>query len=122
LFTLRVRVAASFDLSSSPFASSPSSPSPLPSAPIRCLTVNPLRNAAGEEGVVNEINEVVSEMNKKMFKRVWQRVKMQMCRPPTGAVSRCKLEMRLEIDSKHAKRYVSGLNLHREVDKKVHRV
>jgi len=49
-----------------------------------------------------------------------QGVRMQVFRSSTWAVFRCKLEVQLEVDSEHAKRYVSGLNLLWETDEKIH--
>jgi len=48
-----------------------------------------------------------------------QRVKLAMFWPPTRAIFRCKLEMQLEVNFEHAKRYVSGLKMHRETLKKI---
>jgi len=49
-----------------------------------------------------------------------QGVRMQVFRPSTWAVFRCKLEVQLKVDCKHAKRYVLGLNLLWKIDKKIH--
>jgi hypothetical protein len=50
-----------------------------------------------DEGVDEGVVDVVDE------ERVLQRVKMQVFRPPTWAVFGCKLDVQIEVDSKHAK-------------------
>lgn len=58
----------------------------------RCLIVNPLPNAADAEvasevdGVVSEVDEEVQEVQEGQL----QRVKLQVFRPPTWTVFRCK--------------------------------
>lgn len=54
--------------------------------------------------------------------KMLQRVKKQMCQPSTRAFFSCKLEMQSKIDFEHAKRYISTLNLHQKVDKKIRRI
>jgi hypothetical protein len=45
---------------------------------------------------------VVSEVDKEVPRKGLQGVRMQIFRPPTRAVFRCKLEVQLEVDSEHA--------------------
>jgi len=84
------------------------------------LTANhrrlPTFNALDEEVAGKAAVKAGIEVNEEMPEGELWGVKMQVFRPPTWAIFRCRLEVQSEVDSEHARRYVSGLNLHWEVD------
>ncbi len=61
----------------------------------RCLTVN--------RSVSEEVDNKAGEVDEEMLERALSKIKLQVFRPCTWVVSRCKLEVQIEVDFKHAK-------------------
>jgi hypothetical protein len=107
------------DAADKPLKTPPSGPHLLSNLPLsyRLAKCSIASHCGASEEVADEVDEEVDEEG---LLGGLQTVTSTVFRPHTWAVSRCKLEVQLEANSQRAKRYVSGLNLHREVDEKIH--